>query len=107
MNYGKQQEVVAALHRLQRKQCVYSAATRRCDCKFGYGTVDGSEVSGCPEIRTAERLLALLDRHEWKALVERAQRFDEMDAASVAAVRAATHGVGPEPKRAKRGTRTR
>lgn len=50
-----------ALEAVRRRVCAYGPDAQRCDCKYGLTTEQkdrlGSERTGCPELRSAVRLL--------------------------------------------------
>lgn len=74
MFYGKREEVLNALEKLRVKQCAYTAKGRsRCDCKYGFATAkEGySEITGCPELRTAIELINAMTEDEYKAMLNR------------------------------------
>jgi hypothetical protein len=69
-------ELMNTIYSMQRMRCEYdgysinrnSQPPTSCDCKYGY---NGSEQTGCPELRLVCSLLDVMTDEEYKLLIKR------------------------------------
>ena len=77
MFFRSQGETLAGLRVVGASRCGYSHKAeewedRPCDCKYGVKATHGTfEATGCPEVRSAYKLVKALAPEEYDALVRR------------------------------------
>ena len=72
----EREDLIAGLNTLACSVCGYTAPgkplAKRCDCKYVFNKKLGGEYTGCPEIRSAIRLIEALTPVEYVELCGRA-----------------------------------